>query len=250
VSTVFYSFCEENDNMNLRLNRVSSLLGLALIAGGGLAIGSSWDMPGKATAQEAERETSAPSASSTPVVREVPARNVRQQPMASGATDESPPAQHGAQVSGDIPAQAGVALVNAAEQPQSTAAASENPTVMVMVDHAKVVRLPDRTQTVIVGNPMVADITIQRNGIIVVTGKSYGATNLIALDSAGLLLAESMISVQAPTDAVVTVQRGLARESYSCTPTCQPSLRLGDSEAYFGAVGNQTTQRNTLATQR
>lgn len=120
----------------------------------------------------------------------------------------------------------------------------------VFLDHAKVIRLPERTQTVIVGNPFIADVTVQRNGILVVTGKSYGATNLIALDQEGLLLAESMISVQAPTDSVVVVQRGLARESYSCTPSCQPSLRLGDSPEYFGAVGSQATQRSTLAVGR
>lgn len=128
-------------------------------------------------------------------------------------------------------------------------AGSERDTVTVLVDHAKIVRLPESTQTVVVGNPIIADVTVQKNGILVVTGKSYGTTNLIALDPAGVMLAESMISVQAPTDAVVTVQRGLQRESYSCTPTCQPSLRLGDSKEYFGDVGSQATQRNSLATQ-
>lgn len=119
----------------------------------------------------------------------------------------------------------------------------------VLLDHAKVIRLPERTQTVIVGNPFIADVTVQRNGIVVITGKSYGATNLIALDAQGLLLAESMVSVQAPTDSVVVVQRGLARETYSCTPNCQPALRLGDSDQFFGAVGSQATSRNNLAIQ-
>lgn len=122
-------------------------------------------------------------------------------------------------------------------------------TLTVFLDHAKIIRLPEGTQTVIIGNPFIADITVQRNGIVVVTGKSYGATNLIALDPQGLLLAESMISVQAPADSVVVVQRGLARESYSCTPNCQPSLRLGDAAEYFGAVGGQATQRSGLAAQ-
>jgi Flp pilus assembly secretin CpaC len=123
-------------------------------------------------------------------------------------------------------------------------------TVAVMIDHAKVVRLPERTQTVIVGNPMIADITVQRNGIVVVTGKSYGVTNVIALDGAGALLAESFISVQAPTDSVVIVQRGLERESYSCTPNCQPSILLGDANKYFSEIGGQAGQRNGMATQR
>ncbi|HVL72368.1 MAG TPA: pilus assembly protein N-terminal domain-containing protein [Beijerinckiaceae bacterium] len=120
----------------------------------------------------------------------------------------------------------------------------------VVIDHAKIVRLPDRTHTVIVGNPIIADVTVQRNGILVVTGKSFGTTNLIALDAAGGTIAESLIRVQAPNEAVVTVQRGLERETYSCTPNCQPSLQLGDSNKYFSEVGGQAGQRNTLATQR
>jgi hypothetical protein len=123
-------------------------------------------------------------------------------------------------------------------------------TVAVMIDHAKVVRLPERTQTVVVGNPMIADITVQRNGIVVVTGKSYGITNVIALDGAGSLIAESFITVQAATESVVIVQRGLERESYSCTPNCQPSILLGDSSKYFSEVGGQAGQRNGFATQR
>ena len=119
-----------------------------------------------------------------------------------------------------------------------------------MIDHAKVVRLPERTQTVIIGNPIIADITVQRNGVVVVTGKSYGVTNLIALDGTGAMLAESLVSVQAATESVVIVQRGLDRESYSCTPNCQPSMLLGDAAKHFNEIGGQAGQRNTLATQR
>jgi Flp pilus assembly secretin CpaC len=132
---------------------------------------------------------------------------------------------------------------------QGASAQSEAP-VTVMIDHAKVIRLPEKAQTIVVGNPIIADVTIQKNGVVIVTGKSYGVTNLIALDGAGALLAESMIRVLAPNEAVVTVQRGLERESYSCTPNCQPSLLLGDSNKYFSEVGGQAGQRNSLATQR
>ncbi|MDP3319993.1 MAG: pilus assembly protein N-terminal domain-containing protein, partial [Bosea sp. (in: a-proteobacteria)] len=33
--------------------------------------------------------------------------------------------------------------------------------VIVKVDHAKVVRLPEKAQTVIVGNPAIADVAVQ-----------------------------------------------------------------------------------------
>ena len=134
----------------------------------------------------------------------------------------------------------------------SPLSAAETPleSVAVMIDHAKVLRLPERTQTVIVGNPIIADVSVQKNGVLVLTGKSYGRTNLIALDGAGALIAESMITVQASSDAVVTVQRGLDRESYSCTPNCQPSMLLGDAGKYFGEVGAQAGQRNSLASSK
>lgn len=122
--------------------------------------------------------------------------------------------------------------------------------IMVTIDHAKIVRLPEKVQTVVIGNPIVADVTVQRNGILVVTGKSYGSTNLIALDNSGNMLVETSIRVQSSTDTMLTVHRGLERESYSCSPICQPSLLLGDAQRYFSDVSGQASQRNTLATQR
>src|SRR5215212_2210017 len=142
-----------------------------------------------------------------------------------------------------------VALLLASAVPSlAVEQASLSEPVTVMIDHARVLRLPERTQTVIVGNPIIADVSVQKSGVLVLTGKSYGRTNLIALDAGGGLIAESMISVQAPNDSVVTVQRGLDRESYSCTPSCQPSLLLGDANKYFAEVGGQAGQRNSLAT--
>jgi Flp pilus assembly secretin CpaC len=129
----------------------------------------------------------------------------------------------------------------------SQRAASTKETVAVTIDHAKVIRLPQGSQTVVIGNPIIADVTVQKNGLLVLTGKSYGVTNMIALDAGGTMLAESFISVQAPTESLVTVQRGLERESYSCTPNCQPSMLLGDANKYFGDVGSQAEKRNALA---
>jgi Flp pilus assembly secretin CpaC len=119
--------------------------------------------------------------------------------------------------------------------------------VAVTVDNAKVIRLPENTQMVIVGNPIIADVSLQKNGVVVLTGKSFGSTNLIALDRGGNMLAESTIRVQAPEAAVITVQRGLDRESYSCTPNCQPSVQLGDSTKYFGEVSGQAESRRSMA---
>jgi Flp pilus assembly secretin CpaC len=119
--------------------------------------------------------------------------------------------------------------------------------ISVVLDQAKVMSLPQGTRTVVVGNPAIADVTVQKNGIIVITGKTYGATNLIALDTGGKIMAESALFVEAPSEGLVTVQRGLERESYSCTPRCAPTMVPGDATAFFTSVGAQTQQRNQLA---
>lgn len=142
------------------------------------------------------------------------------------------------------------AIAQTRPAPAVTTAAAENhqESVVVTVDHAKVVRLPEKAQTVIVGNPAIADVAVQRNGVMVVTGKSFGVTNLIALDASGTLLAESSVRVKAASDSMLTVQRGLERESYSCTPICQPAAQLGDVKRFFDDVGGQNRARNAAAT--
>jgi Flp pilus assembly secretin CpaC len=111
--------------------------------------------------------------------------------------------------------------------------------IAVNVDQAKLVRLPTRVATIVVGNPLIADVTLQTGGIIVVTGKGYGATNFIAMDRAGEILVDRVIQVEGPTDRLVTVYRGVDRESYSCMPVCQRRVTLGDGENFFKSTIEQ-----------
>src|SRR5664279_2375691 len=129
------------------------------------------------------------------------------------------------------------------------AAAGAEPAVdsiAVNVDQAKLVKLPARVATIVVGNPLIADVTLQSGGIVVVTGKGYGATNFIAMDRAGEILVDRVIQVQGPTDQLVTIYRGVERESYSCRPICQRRVTLGDGETYFKAAMEQA---GTLSSQ-
>jgi Flp pilus assembly secretin CpaC len=120
-------------------------------------------------------------------------------------------------------------------------------TLVVRVDQARIARLPAGVSTIVVGNPLIADVSLQQGGLMVITGKGYGVTNLIALDRAGNLLSEHAIQVQGPTDNVVVVYRGVERESYSCTPRCERRITLGDTAEFFDATINQTSSRNGRA---
>lgn len=121
-------------------------------------------------------------------------------------------------------------------------------TIAVNVDQAKLVKLPTRVSTIVVGNPLIADVTLQTGGILVVTGKGYGATNFIAMDRSGEVLVDRVIQVEGPTDQLVTVYRGVERESYSCMPTCQRRITLGDGENYFKSAMDQAGSLNSQAT--
>jgi hypothetical protein len=116
-----------------------------------------------------------------------------------------------------------------------TASLAEAPpkAIGVNMDQARLVKLPARVATIVVGNPLIADVTLQPGGIVVVTGKGYGATNFIAMDRAGEVLVDRLIQVEGPADPIITVYRGVERESLSCTPICQPRITLGDSGVFF-----------------
>ena len=125
-------------------------------------------------------------------------------------------------------------------------AAADPDRIEVNVDQARLVRLPSGIATIVVGNPLIADVTLQPGGVVVVTGKGYGATNFIAMDRSGQVLVNRQIEVQGPSDRLVTVYRGVERESYSCMPICQRRVTLGDGEKYFKTTMDQA---GTLSTQ-
>ena len=114
----------------------------------------------------------------------------------------------------------------------------------VSLDEARIMKMPDRVATIVIGNPMIADATLQSGGILVITGKGYGSTNLVALDRAGRVVLDKTVQVLgvASSDLVV-VYKGVERESYSCTPECERRLTTGDSTNYFNGILAQSGSR-------
>jgi hypothetical protein len=141
---------------------------------------------------------------------------------------------------------AGIAAMCALAAIMPSVAAAAADTIDVVLDQAQIVRLPDRVGTIVIGNPLIADVTVQSGGLMVVTGKGYGRTNVIALDRRGAVLLEKAIQVQGPHNVVV-IYRGIDRESYSCSPKCERRITLGDTKDYFDSTLNQTGNRNGQA---
>jgi Flp pilus assembly secretin CpaC len=139
---------------------------------------------------------------------------------------------------------AAVSLFFGAAMPAFAGADSAAPavdTLTVTVDQAKIVQLPPGARTLIIGNPMIADVTLLKTGnVMIVTGKGFGETNMIALDAAGHPTDEINILVVGNNNSkALVVQSGMERQSYTCAPRCQPTAVLGDDSNYFSGVAAQ-----------
>lgn len=130
----------------------------------------------------------------------------------------------------------------------ATNAAANDRAIRVDLDYARIVKIPPGAQTMVIGNPLIADVTMLRNSqLMVITGKSFGTTNLIVLDRTGAQVGESIVTVVPPEDKVV-VQRGTHRESYSCNPKCAKAVDLADDNQYMAQTIDAVKAHDGAAT--
>jgi len=106
--------------------------------------------------------------------------------------------------------------------------------IRVDIDFARIIRLPEGARTLVLGNPLIADATLLRaDGLVVVTGKSFGSTNLLMLDAEGARVAEAILTVTPANNGLVVFRGPGRRESLSCDPDCVRAVQLGDDPEFF-----------------
>ena len=108
--------------------------------------------------------------------------------------------------------------------------------LIVPYDQSQLVRLSRPVAEVIIGNPSIADVTVQGANLLVVTGKTFGITNIIALDADRKIIKDQRVIVERDENRVVNLHKAGVRQSYSCTPNCSPTLTIGDDAAYFDQI--------------
>jgi Flp pilus assembly secretin CpaC len=126
----------------------------------------------------------------------------------------------------------------------SGVAAAED--ITVMTDETTLIKLAGKPGTVAVGNPSIADATIE-NGHLFVIGRSFGSTNLIVLDTNGKQLVDLSINVQAGGGNNVALFGAGIRKSMMCAPLCEATVQPGDEVAYSGNILSVTQQKAALA---
>ena len=92
--------------------------------------------------------------------------------------------------------------------------------IRVEINQSRLHQLSRAASTIIVGNPAIADVSVTNADTLVVFGRSYGGTNLIALDAAGRQIASFDINVTPAKAAALTLTRGTGDYTYNCAPQC------------------------------
>ena len=158
----------------------------------------------------------------------------------SPAAAQAPAPLHAHTLAKTTPSWAASAPFSAPYSAPPTTPVAQN--VRVDLDHTAILRLPQPAAAILVGNPDVADVSVHTTDTVLLVGRSYGRTNVLALDAAGRTVYEGTVQVGARDfDSRLQVFGGSARRTFDCAPRCQAAPELGD-DAEFQALNRPRSQ--------
>jgi hypothetical protein len=100
--------------------------------------------------------------------------------------------------------------------------------------------------SVVVGNQNIADVAVADPRTILLTGKSFGRTNLLVLDGNGNITMSADIVVTTNSASLVTINRGGSSYTYDCAGECRDAPVLGDEQGHFARSIDQAEQLKRL----
>lgn len=118
--------------------------------------------------------------------------------------------------------------------------------IIVSLHKSRLIRLDGDAKTVVVSNPMIANVQVESPRLLILMGLSAGETDLIVLDGGRRPLLESSILVTSDSDSNVSIVRNcmdgtgcLPEEELSCAPRCVRVNEKPTGGAAAGAGGAQ-----------
>lgn len=109
--------------------------------------------------------------------------------------------------------------------------------ITVPLDESAVYVFDKDIATVAVANPSIANVSVHNRRIVLVQGRSFGTTNVVALDQSGHPIASKRVRVgSVGGSGNVTMIRGSLKGivSYNCSPYCERVLVPGDESSTPG----------------
>jgi Flp pilus assembly secretin CpaC len=104
--------------------------------------------------------------------------------------------------------------------------------IAVVIDQARVISFAKPVKTLYVGNPTVVDVNMLDPQHAFILGKTFGETNMIALQADGTPFSNQLVTVL-NNGSAVTVNRGSDQFDYTCSRAhCETAPRPGDPKGY------------------
>ena len=103
--------------------------------------------------------------------------------------------------------------------------------IEVVMNQAKIVKLARAADTIVVGNPAIADASVQDASTLVLTGKGFGVTNLVVLDQDGAPIIDEQVTVTRGSNSTVRIYRRAQVQTMSCSPYCESSYKSDAEKA-------------------
>ena len=115
----------------------------------------------------------------------------------------------------------------------------------VLVDRSQLMMLSADPGTVVVGNPSLADVSLNGRQLFI-NGHSAGETNLLVFDQSGEKIGDYDITVMQVGENSLTVFKGTAagitRNSFACAPICEHTMMIGDADPLEKFIGDNQTK--------
>lgn len=115
--------------------------------------------------------------------------------------------------------------------------------IWLTMDQVRPLKLETPAQNIVIGNPAIADVTVQDNQNLLLFGKAPGLTNIYIADEKGDVIDNLIVRVRSPSTDMLTFYRGSARTTYNCTTNCEATITVGDDQATFSSVSSQTDKK-------
>ena len=119
--------------------------------------------------------------------------------------------------------------------------------IRVQPDRARLLEVAGQPSTVVVGNPLYADVLVVGRKLLV-QGRNYGKTNVIVLDADGNRLASFDVVVAGRPEEQIAVYRQGVRSSYVCAPDCGQVVDTSDNALVLEDLGKRVQMRESLIT--
>jgi Flp pilus assembly secretin CpaC len=116
--------------------------------------------------------------------------------------------------------------------------AGADPGIEVEMNQAKIVKLARPADTIVIGNPAIADASVQDASTIVLTGKGFGVTNLVVLGTDGNPIVDEQVTVVRQTASSVRIYRRAQVQTLSCTPYCEGAYKSDAERASEAEMGS------------